>query len=194
MKILIFILAVCLAGCVSLRGTSYRYEYEMLNDNVDSAEMAFEDSIIQAQFDIGRSSINFFMRNKTAAAIKILWDEASFIIGGQSQKIMHSGVKYASRGDHQPPTVIPPNATISDNAIPTENIYYQEPYYGTYVSSPGGWREADLFPSHITGDTARGVYRLVGVEFALYLPLQLQDKTREYTFNFKIKNIRAKLN
>jgi hypothetical protein len=70
--------------------------------------------------------------------IEIIWDETSIVMpSGTSEKIMHSGVKYVDRGQSMPNTVLPPNAKITDELIPIDNVSWN----GTFHD----WNEGQLF-------------------------------------------------
>jgi hypothetical protein len=175
-------------------GTGYIYSYALLSNDPDpviidtSSVMHYSDEKINASFAIGTTSIQFKIENKTGSPMKILWDEASIVKDGTSMKIMHTGIKYTDRNMSQPPTVIPPYAAVEDMAVPTENVYYKEGYYGQYYSSPGGWKERDLFPLLDYNDAAikQAILNSKDKIFSLFLPIQTEEKTLNYNFRFII--------
>jgi hypothetical protein len=64
--------------------------------------------------------------------------------------------------------------------------------YSRYYSNPGGWEEHDLFA---TQDLNKAEYRDAilkskGQTFSVYLPIQYQGKTLDYTFEFRIADVK----
>ena len=197
---LLILIAIGFTGCFSytaMLGTTYKYDYAMLKKDDSTSKtdttqnMNFEDDKINANFSIGDKQINFTIKNKTDNVMKIIWDEAAIVQFGTSHKVMHTGVKYIDRNNSQPPTVIPPQASIEDLILPADNIYYREGYYGTYYSNPGGWEEHDLFPKNDLNkpEIKETIMKLSGQTFSVYLPIQYQEKTLYYTFNFAITGV-----
>lgn len=181
-----------LGGCMTLSlGTKYQYSYMMVKPDSTSG-MKWEDDNIEISFFISDKSVNFNLKNKTNEVIKIIWDEAVIVQYGKAQKVMHAGVKYIDRNASQPPTAIPPGASVDDLVLPTDNVYWREGYYGRYISNPGGWKIRDLFP---TQDLNKAEYRErilrhKGQKFSVYLPIQHLGKTLDYTFEFLITDVK----
>jgi len=187
-----FALIVVAAGCATLSlGTKYGYDYQLVKP--DSATgMRWEDDKISVAFDISDKAINFTIRNKTKEVMKLIWDEATIMQFGKAQKVMHTGVKYINRNEAQPAATIPAGTSIDDMALPSENVYYREGYYGTYYSNPGGWEEQDLFPTHDLNkpEFRESILKSKGQKLGLYLPIQYQGKTLDYTFEFAITDVK----
>ena len=118
----------------------YKYDYAMIKKDDSTSKtdttqnMNFEDDKILANFNVGDKQISFTIKNKTDNVLKIIWDEAAIVQFGTSHKVMHSGVKYIDRNSSQPPTAIPPQASIDDIVLPADNVYYREGSYSTYYS------------------------------------------------------------
>jgi len=147
----------------------------------------FEDEMINIIWIVSSGGLSFKLFNKTNHSIKIIWDEAAFVgVTGQSQRIMHSGVKYIDRNNPQPPSVIIRNGRLSDIIIPTDNIYYVSGKYG-------GWRESPIFPNARFGITTEQLIEqakpYIGQSIQVLLPLQIESIVNEYIFSFKINDI-----
>lgn len=141
-----------------------------------SDSLEYSDEFIAVIFTIGKTQIGFDMKNKTGQGIKINWDEVSYISPtGESKRVIHSGVRLVDRNAPQAPTIIPPNSRISDIIIPSDHIYYMSGKYG-------GWRERDLFYA-----ADKTIY--AGKELSVYMPLEIKDERKEYTFTFRIDNV-----
>lgn len=191
------LIAVVLISCStaavtkSLYGNTYRYDYVMVDPAGDST-LRFEDDNLRFDFTITNQEVDFVVKNKSNTPLKLIWDEASMVVFGKAQKVMHKGIKYTDRNLSQPPTTIPPQATWSDLVLPTENVYWKEGYYSQYSSIPGGWKTQDLF---LTNDmnkesTKQLILQLVGQEISVYLPVRNPEgKEIGYNFRFKVSNI-----
>jgi hypothetical protein len=184
MKQLVIILLL-MAGCVSPYPTAnpnakkYDYSYSM-EGVAPGADMIYEDSILHVGFVIGPKEISFVMKNKSTQPLRILWDETSFITGGEAKRIMHAGVKYSERNNAQPPTLIPPGAAIDDLVAPVDNVIYLS-----------GWITRPLFPGGDAGraDLREEILGLSGHPFAVFMPVQQGDKTHNYHWKFKIEEV-----
>jgi hypothetical protein len=195
-NLLFLMLTGCFTSNLATRGNSYRYVYTMLesegisNDRIVK-DLSYQDSLISVNFLIGKTDISFAMRNKSAQTIKIIWDETLFINFGTPGKVVHSGVKYIDRNSSQPPSVIPSGTTHEDSVTPTDKIYWRDGYSLLYSYTPGGWEKHDLFP---TQDMNRAEFKSAilgskGLEFSLYMPIQVNNTVKEYNFKFKIKDV-----
>lgn len=194
--ILFFIssLAFILNSCIKVptNGNNYIYKYSLLKPKEDSL-LSYEDEKVKISFSITRTSIHFVLKNKTNENMKLLWDEAAIVLLGSAEKVAHKGVKYLDRALSQPPTSIPPGASLDDLVVPIENVYYRQGFYGKYYSDPGGWEERDLFVSNDLNrqDVKDAIFKLKGSTFSLYMPLQHKSSLLEYNFEFLIKDIKS---
>ena len=188
-----FICGTVLVGCATLSlGNKYSYDYQLVKPDSSNA-LRWEDDKIAIAFTMSDKAINFTLRNRTKDVMKLIWDEATIMQFGKAQKVMHAGVKYINRNEAQPPATIPPGTSIDDMALPSENVYYREGYYGTYYSNPGGWEEEDLFPTYDLNkpEIRESILGSKGQKLGLYLPIQYQGKTIDYTFEFSVTDVRS---
>lgn len=134
----------------------------------------YEDRYISIGFTpILDDAISFVLLNKTGSAMRLIWDETAFIhIDGSAQRVMHSGVRYIDRNSYQPPSVIPPGATLRDIILPTENVYYVSGQYG-------GWRTHDIIPQSFAP-------QVDGFTIGVLMPIEVEGRRRDYTFYFDI--------
>ena len=151
------------------------YRFKMLKPG-ESEDLRFDDAEIESAFTIGRNGINFTLRNKTDEPIKIDWNQGSYIDeAGTAHPITHSGVKYTDAAAAKPASTIPPSAKLEDVATPADAIYFTSGEYG-------GWRTRDLLPRTINAPA------LKGSTIALYLPLEVNGRTKNYLFRFLISD------
>lgn len=168
---------------------NFIFEYSLVKKDTSSLKvdtlktLSFEDERISVSFSIDFKEIDFVLKNKTNDVMRILWDDVSFILDGKAQKVMHNGVKYIDRNNSQPPTPIPPQTSIDDMIVPIENVSFK------YEQ----WRTSTLFPIfNPSFDLER--HKLIlgqkGRMFSIYLPIQHQNKTRDYIFDFVITKVK----
>lgn len=205
MKKILFLMIAFSIGCTSSKSTGspkggktnsihkkvkVSYKYEMVSPKLSSL-LFFEDSSISASFIISSNEIDFTLKNKLNDPIKLIWDEASMVVIGSSEKVMHKGVKYIDRNSSMPASTILPNSNLDDLVVPTGNIYYKEGYYGTYYSSAGGWQTKPLLLStlNLPKDSSL-IGPLNNQVITLYLPISdMQNKRIGYTFKFKVSEV-----
>lgn len=190
-KYLPLFLIILFCGCFrgySYNGAGYSYVYGMA-DSSDSLE--YNNETINAKFSIDKTSINYTLTNKSEEPIKILWDDASIVQYGEAKKIMHKGVKYDERNNAQSPTTIPPHAMLSDLALPSEHVFFEEYRHGVIMDHLAEWKESPLFPIEDRDETKikNQILALKGESFSLYLPIQKSGKLIGYSFNFKILDV-----
>lgn len=150
----------------------------------------FEDEAILVEWAHTNKSFVFRLKNKTENSIKLIWNEAVYVdSNGMSHRVMHQGVKYIERNNPQPPTVVVRGASVLDSVTPTDNVYYISGRYG-------GWRTKDLFQTlELVNDTrplediASGY---VGKEVQIMLPVQIENVTNEYVYQFTIHGYEIK--
>lgn len=200
--IFILLLAVLTEGCMSMytgytRGSSnlfdkwvyYQYSYEMEGVHPDSA-MVFNDSLINARFNIGREGIGMKLENKSAGPLKVIWNETSYISDNKAGKVAHVGVKYNERNSSMPPTLIPPGTSIEDEITPVDKIRWMDG--STYV--PGRWVTDPLFADTDVGDSTatRIIMANKGRQFSVYMPIQHGNDATNYHWKFKIADVKPK--
>lgn len=139
----------------------------------------FEDEHIQILWYMTRYSLHFVLTNKSQHSIKIPWDDMVYVdIYGKTGRIMHSGVKYIDRNNTQPASVVPKGTSLSDLVMPTDNVYYVSGQYG-------GWRESPLLPRYSSQEEIKSS-GVVGKSIKVLFPIQIENVTNEYTFEFCI--------
>lgn len=141
----------------------------------DSVKYSFEDDLVSILWYPTPTTVHFLLTNKTEHSIKIIWDEAAFVMpSGESRRILHSGVKYSEASDSHPPSVIAAHGYLEDAVVSSDQCYFQ-----------GYWREMPFLP-----DDASKAPMFRGKEFRVLLPLQIEGVTNEYTFTFVIDDVK----
>ena len=208
----LFTLAIMLYGCAALQPLYYgTYNIELTQverpaeaskrygeikispvDDKGVTKYSFEDNLVNVVWLVTNEDISFAIENKTDYSMKIIWDDAAFVDSkGQSQRVMHAGVKYTDRNNSEPSTVVVRKGKITDVVQPVDLVYYEEPYYGKYYSSPGGWHERPMFDYSIRNGNEQTVTDLlksnVGKQIQVLLPLKIEETVNDYIFTFTIK-------
>lgn len=157
--------------------------------SVDTALSVYEDSTIKIHWKYNPTHLEFELKNKSDQTLKIIWDDAAFIsINDESSRIFHKGIKYTDRENAQPPTSVYKKANLSDLIAPTSYVYYSS---GKYTS---GWHSRPLvsFPNSLFSSKVSYDESLLGRTMRVVLPVKIEDRTQEYTFNFKTRFIEGK--
>ncbi len=146
------------------------YKLSLLKPAV-SDSLAFSDDAISVVFVPSATALNFVLQNKGDAPVKLDWNMVSFVsLDGTAQGVIHNGVKLSDRTAPKAPSMVPPRARIEDAIIPVENIEL----VGTE------WVTNQLLPS---GPIS---LKMPGLEFSVFMPLDIGGTTRNYSFVFKI--------
>lgn len=75
----------------------------------------------------GPKQIEFDLKNKTQTPIEIIWASSSIVLpDGSASRVMHKGQKFLEKDRPAPPSIIPPNAILSDLAAPSDLIYWSD--------------------------------------------------------------------
>ena len=188
MKKVILIALVALQSCVvtqtpqnQLKPTLESVEHE--GEGVHGGQ-SFQNDMILIKWSSTPTSLDFDLQNKTSKTIKIIWEEAVYINEkGESNRIMHKGVKYIDRSQSMPPTVVVRGSTVSETCVPVDNVRYSGGQYGS------GWVESPLFNTMAwtTTESQRLRSLIVGKTVSVLLPIQSEGVTKEYIFNFKVQ-------
>jgi len=187
-KVLVLIILSSLQSCMmpptgqnalSLELESVEHEGEGVHGG-----QSFQNDMILIKWSSTPTSLDFDLQNKTSKTIKIIWEEAVYINEkGESNRIMHKGVKYIDRSQSMPPTVVVRGSTVSESCVPVDNVRYSGGQYGS------GWVESPLFNTMAwtTAESQRLRSLIVGKTVSVLLPIQSEGVTKEFIFNFVVK-------
>ena len=99
-------------------------------------------------------SFILFLRNKTDAELKIIWDNTFFIYNGQKRGgFMFEGIIHEDRDKSKPPDIVPPRSTFSRRIWPNDLVFFFRPEAARFPK--GAWIHRDLNPGE------NGVYLTV---------------------------------
>ena len=195
LPIILLFTTVCIAQKKDKREgaySAYLYSVEgpkgLIEFKIDSVTSVYEDPSIKIDWDYAVSQIGFELTNKSDQTLKIAWDDAAFIsLTNESGRIFHKGIKYIDRENPQPPTSIYKKTTLSDLIAPTSYTSYTSGQYG-------GWNSRPLVPikQGIMSTKIEYVEALIGQTMRVVLPIKIEDKVIEYTFNFRTEFIEKK--
>ena len=167
-----------ISGCVlpPTRPT-FKREYTAVN----AKDFKFEDkNLIFTYTPISYgSTIPVKIHNKSDKAIKIIWDEITFINQlGQSEKVAHEGVRLLDRNTSTPPSVVPPQAKIEDSITPTSKIEW----------SGSGWNysvicgdDGEMFNGMMHKDE-----QCLNQTFGLFITYEIEGKKNSFTVKYKL--------
>lgn len=184
-------LVVFLSGCASMMGNidpeTGVVKEQRIYQPVDADSFGIKNKSIEITYepDIESSGTEFLFKNKTNKPIKIVWDECAFIDqNGQSNKVLHSGVKLVDRNAHQPDSLIVPHGSLSDEILSTENVYFD--------STLGHWSHVQICGKrslfkHTLDDTD-----CKGKTFGYYITYMVGSKKKHTTVKFKYISVAPK--
>ncbi len=168
----IFLTTLCI-NCVK----SFEYTIKLTAPKA-ATTATFEDQNISAEMSLFDEAIAVKIKNKTNAAIQVNWDSVSFVdIRGKSNRVIHTGVRLMDRDKPQAPSVIAPGAILEDEITPVDNIHLESE----------GWKTEPLMPN--LGENQNSY---VGKTLAIFLPLEINGKKKEYNFKVEITGIKER--
>jgi hypothetical protein len=139
-----------------------------------SDTLALEDSSITFAAQVARQGLAVAILNKTDQAIKIDWNQVSYIDEtGKANGVSHQGVKYLDAANVKPPSIIPPGARYEDTIVPAGNIQYAD-----------GWRVSPLLPMGVQSR------QLIGKIISLFIPMEISGNVENYSFGTKIESVK----
>jgi hypothetical protein len=124
-----------------------------LSKPIPSDTMRYEDPRVSILFLISPAGIGIDLKNNAGSSLRIKWDEAAYVNPeGETQKVMHNGVRFLERNSAQLPTIVPPLASYSDVIVPTSLVKYSNPSEGV----GGGWSTSEFLPyGYVNGGTVQ---------------------------------------
>ena len=153
---------------------TYRYIFTMTKPAASDIGI-YEDANIKAEFALSKSRFGFALSNKTDGPIRVDWNQIAYVDPlGDSHKVIHEGVRYMTRNETLPPSVVPPGARISDVIVPSDLVS---------LRSIGGWEVAEPLPGPEVG---LKVLKLKGKTISFFIPLDIDGSVKNYNFVFSI--------
>lgn len=184
MKLLLLLVLTSCAGMykdyvgkTAVRETSIR-EYSP----VDAKAYNVEDKNLSISYvpTIVDAGIQVTFKNKSNQALKIIWDESVYMSpSGTSEGIFHNGVVIAERASVKPPTVIPPQASHSDELIVRSHVEFHSSQYGS------GWGYSPLCGTRDYMDHTLDDKSCIGQTFQFYVTYEINGKKQALTLKFK---------
>jgi hypothetical protein len=164
---------------LKLREAKYAISYEYALAKPAPGGLTFDDESIGATFGFAGDGISIGLSNKTEGPIKIDWNLASYVDEqGLSHRVFHSGVRYIARAETQPPTMVPPGASMTDGIVPIDYVTQSTSSWSTRPLLPKTadlltWRESQFAP----------------MALGLFLPVEINGAARNYNFVFAVNRI-----
>ena len=118
----------------------------------------------------GAQGIAVSLVNKTQDRLAIVWDNTSFIDSdGSSSNVFHTGVRFVERNNPQAPTVVPPNARVDDEILPSDFT----------IDGGSDWITLSIVDSELAPDA--------GATFRYYLTLDVGGEMQNLDMAFTQK-------
>ncbi len=159
----------------------------VMDNNISSdVPTSFRDELISVSWIIDRNRVNFNLKDNASSSIKIPWDDMALVgLDGESQRIIHKGIKYSEKEKEQAPSVIARNTELNDILIPTNNIYYKESW--------AKWSAHPLVSDCLYSPEDEASKHPDGKKIQVLLPIIVNEKRYEYQFVFEIEDIKFSL-
>lgn len=133
-----------------------------------SGQIPYSTPNFDMYFQVDTEGVFYFLQNKGADTLRLVFDESTFVLpDGTTSRTVPDNVTWVTRNDPQPPSIIPPNASVRGYLAPVNNLTF-----GSFGNS--GLGIADFF----------GYPNANPVSFRLVLALDVagQRTTRDFTF------------
>jgi hypothetical protein len=135
--------------------------------------------------DLGSTFISFTVQNKTNVPITIIWDESAYIdASDHSMKIVPGSVRLMDHNAAQPPSVIAPGTSLSNEVIPSENISFDD---SQWTFKPLSVEATDVRLKQLPCSSLPSGPRAPGwacSQAGLYLMIKVGDAKKPQKFNF----------
>ena len=166
-----------------LFGSEPARDIQSLLGNEGQPVQAYEDSLILIVWEMGWDRLSFQLQNKTAASMKLPWDEMAYVnVNGISERVMHENMLFMDRGSVQPAAVIPRRGQIVNGIIPLSHV----------VSGSSGPSVRSMFrPGYKYEGTASDAQKNVGQKVSVLFPVESQGQTHEYMFHFVVTKVKS---
>lgn len=149
-------------------------------------KFSYEDDVFKIVWLPTENNFSFFLTNKFDSSIKIIWDDVVYVdYNGSSGKVMHSGIKYADKGNPQSPSVIAKNSSLDDIVQPIDKVYFISGQYGGWITRPlfseSSVKTIDDF------NLLKSQY--VGKSVRIVFPIEIEGVVNEYVFSFRVNDL-----
>jgi len=109
---------------------------------------------------------NYKITNNTSQPIKVIWDEVTYVDNdGVAHPVIKSGVLLVDKAKSTKDVIIPPQSKVDEIIYPSDYIY-----------SAGGWTSRPVLENLGNGESV-----------TIFLPVQIGEKTINYSFTFEAK-------
>lgn len=160
----------------------YLHQYTLVKPVINN-QLIYRDEYIIIQFKIDESAVKFQMQNISETPVSIVWEHVALGLNNRVFPVRNNSTLYLTEYEKPLPVIIPPLGYIRDMVIPKDYIR----------QTKDAWIEKDLFPANDYGSAARKglIMRYIGSEIQLTLPVKIGDVVQDYSFTFRVKNIKS---
>ena len=149
-----------------------------LKCNTEKDLMKYEDEFVDFEWEI-TDIPRFHLTNKTQNTIKLVWNDAVYQDDkGNTQKVMHEGVRFIDKSKDIPESSILSLGNINEIVLPVDHIIYFN-----------GWTIYPLFSDKVKHKYIKNATDRINKNIKIMLPFVIGSDLYEYTFIFKITNV-----
>lgn len=183
---MLLVLGSASLGCAE---KTYRWNTSLLRPAA-SPQNEFSDEYITIKFFVARSSVLFALQNNSDAAIRVNWDNISFVMpDGSAKRVIHQGVRFMEKDAPMAPSTVPPGSVLRDSLSPSDYQYFVR-------GSGGGWESADLFDPYMVVKKKFQAPRQEidpdkwkGKTFDIFFPIETKGIQKDYTFTIQLNSM-----
>ena len=205
-KLLLAALIMGLNSCYSYNETPDQYRY------ISSYKMALKKAAIngsEQKLDEGRpmafdsADLDFFsilmrigfvwmLKNKTSKTIKIIWDESTFLLNGNPDRVISSSMAIADKNRSVPPSIVPAGVTLKESLVPASTVYFYTSSATRYSRAVAEWRTRGILPRMYSksNEAHLAEFRKLVEAFDkkelldIMLAIEINGEKKEYFFDF----------
>jgi len=155
-------------------------------DSAEGSTWMFEDGLVRLTWLADDRQMIFILINKSDQTIRIPWERAALVDQeGNSQAVLHGGVKQDDCAAAKTPSVVVAKATLQDVVVGCKRIKFE--YREWRVGPIVDFRFAS--PVEVDAVEASTRQAFLGKRLTVLLPIQVESAVHEYTFAFELGRI-----
>lgn len=138
------------------------------------------DGGLKLTAELGKA-ISLKVENNTPSKLKVIWDECLIVDqAGVSHRTVHTGVRYAGKNEHQPPSVVLAGHTLEDEISNSDNIWFERNNWVDEGALKGSWPMSESKAREVLNS------EYLGKHITLIVPIQIDGKQKDYELKMKI--------
>lgn len=167
------------------------YEGKLYSEIIDGefiylSSLSYSDKNLRIFSRLGEKGVYYSIDNRSLSTISLDWNRAAFVTeNGVSGRLLPENTRFIDIRKTIMPSIIIAGATFSINVVPESNVYY---FDGSAYNLPGlsGWQVKDMYKTKTSENETELETFNVGNTYKALVPFEIDDKSYEYLFTYKI--------